>query len=490
MKRLLAWKRLPRNVEEAQRGAALIWLSLMLTFLIGAAAFAVDLGWLYVNSSRIQRTADASALGGVTFMPSFPSTAQTTAVDIASANGYVDGTNATLSYPTPPEDYQFTVAVTSTVNTFLLRVFGQDTVTMTRQATAEYVLPVPIGSPLNQFGYSPLSGYWAAISAPYTDRDQGDYYATQCKDSSSQSSCVSSNSNYRSSGYWYAIDLPAASDGLTIQVYDAGFYERGSWSVGTGDREYGGIPGTGQVDMRFSLFAPDGTPLIHTDNPTASCNSGWANGSGVWNVDPEDSSPDTEDSWFTFCNINPGATTPGRYVMQVQSVGVGHATNQYAIRAYAGSGPDPAVQGINDISVFANITGGSSNFYMAEIDEVHAGKELELKIFDAGEGSGTNTITIFDPYGVVPSCSWESERPNGTIEYSGSGTCAIDASDAKHNENMLTITIDLGAGYTCNPGGSFGGCWWTATFAYQNQAHDRTVWEARIIGNPIHLVND
>ena len=118
--RVLKWHRLPWNVDKKDRGAALVWLSLMLTFLIGAAAFAVDLGWLYVNSSRIQRTADAAALGGVTFMPSFPTTAQSTAVDIASANGLVDGTNATLAYPTPPEAYQFSVSVTSPVNTFLL----------------------------------------------------------------------------------------------------------------------------------------------------------------------------------------------------------------------------------------------------------------------------------------------------------------------------------------------------------------------------------
>jgi len=98
IRRVGGWRRWPWNVSKQERGAALIWLSMMLTFLVGAAAFAVDLGWLYVNSSRIQRTADAAALGGVTFMPSFPITAQSTAVDVASANGYVDGGNATLGY--------------------------------------------------------------------------------------------------------------------------------------------------------------------------------------------------------------------------------------------------------------------------------------------------------------------------------------------------------------------------------------------------------
>ena len=172
-------------------------------------------------------------------MPSFPTSAQSTAVDVASANGFVDGANATLSYPPPPEQYQFSVAVTSTVNTFLLRVFGQNSVTMTRQATAEYVLPVPIGSPENQFGFSPWSGYWGSISAPYLSRGNGDFYATRCISSAGNNSCNSSNPEYRSSGYWYAIDLPSGSAGLQIDIYDAGFYDR-DLTVETGDYGYGG----------------------------------------------------------------------------------------------------------------------------------------------------------------------------------------------------------------------------------------------------------
>ena len=324
MTRVLKWHRFPWNVEKRDRGAALVWLSLMLTFLIGAAAFAVDLGWLYVNSSRIQRTADAAALGGVTFMPSFPTTAQSTAVDIASANGFIDGSNATLAYPGAPEEYQFTVSVTSPVDTFLLRIFGQDTVTMTRQATAEYILPVPIGSPENEIGCaiasigcSSPSGYWAAISVPYTAREQGDFYAVRCllNDSRSNNSCDTTNSSYRSSGYYYAIDLPAGSAGLAIDIYDAGYYERGL-TVETGDDDLGS---GGVVDMRFTLFRPDGMPLIHTDNPAASCSTGSAGGNGIWDVDPEDTSPNTRNSWFNFCTIGSGSTTSGRYVLQVQS---------------------------------------------------------------------------------------------------------------------------------------------------------------------------
>ena len=355
---------------------------------------------------------------------------------------------------------------------------------MTRQATAEYVLPVPIGSPLNQFGFSPFSGYWASISAPYLERGNGDLYATKCIDSASPSSCNSSNPLYRSDGYWYAIDLPSGSSGLMIDIYDAGFYNR-SLTVETGDYDYGS---GSTADLRYSFYTPDLTPLIHTDNPPASCSSGWAGSDGIWDVDPEDTSPNTKNQWYSFCDI--AATTPGRYILQVETLGTGEAINQYALRAYAMSGADPAVQGINDIGIYANIDAASSTFYLAEIEETHAGKSLEVVIFDPGDANGDNFITIYDPYGSVPFCSWVVTEEDGGIQETGSGSCVIDASDKTYNSDLVTLTIDLDPTYTCNSAGAFGGCWWEINYDYENQAHDRTTWSARIVGNPIHLVTN
>jgi hypothetical protein len=52
------------------------------------AAFGTDLAWFYLNSSRVQRAADASALGGVIWMPGQQATAFSTAESIALRNGY------------------------------------------------------------------------------------------------------------------------------------------------------------------------------------------------------------------------------------------------------------------------------------------------------------------------------------------------------------------------------------------------------------------
>ena len=48
-----------------QRGAIMPLMAIMLIVLLGAAAMAVDLGWLFWQSIEIQHGADAAALAGV-----------------------------------------------------------------------------------------------------------------------------------------------------------------------------------------------------------------------------------------------------------------------------------------------------------------------------------------------------------------------------------------------------------------------------------------
>ncbi len=52
-----------------ERGAILPMMAVMLVVLIGAAAMAVDLGWLFWQSIEIQHGADAAALAGVLYEP-------------------------------------------------------------------------------------------------------------------------------------------------------------------------------------------------------------------------------------------------------------------------------------------------------------------------------------------------------------------------------------------------------------------------------------
>jgi len=114
-------KKLWRRFKEAEdRGAALVLVGATLLLLMGMAAFGTDLAWFYLNSSRIQRAADASALGGVVWLPGDESTSFGTAQSIAIQNGYDNNAATTVVNPerVPDELNQLRVTISDTVPTF------------------------------------------------------------------------------------------------------------------------------------------------------------------------------------------------------------------------------------------------------------------------------------------------------------------------------------------------------------------------------------
>jgi hypothetical protein len=75
-----------------ERGVVLPLMALLLVVLLGAAGFAVDLGWLYWNSIEIQHGADAASLGGVVYVAEDAAQAKVEGRAAAASNGYVDST--------------------------------------------------------------------------------------------------------------------------------------------------------------------------------------------------------------------------------------------------------------------------------------------------------------------------------------------------------------------------------------------------------------
>ena len=141
-----------------ERGASLVLFTFLLLGLIGMAAFMVDLGWLYWQGLETQHGADAAALGGVVYEPTDQASAYATAREVASA---VNASITTIDWRDDPQfdyvdnDNQLYVHVSRQVGTFFMRVFGVTSVTINREAVAQYVLPLKLGSPQSQFGNSP-----------------------------------------------------------------------------------------------------------------------------------------------------------------------------------------------------------------------------------------------------------------------------------------------------------------------------------------------
>jgi Flp pilus assembly protein TadG len=508
----------PRGDRSGERGYVLLLTALILPALMLMAAFAVDLGSWYARAAQLQRGADAAALAGVVWMPNDFDKAEDEAIAAATRNGLVNGQdNITVSVTrVPNESQQLLVTITdSNVEAY----FGQvvlDHITLKRSATARFVLPIPLGSPLSSFGNQgvpPNTGvtdtypqFWAAINPPYTAKANGDPYATKCVDITSSNNvarCSSTNTEYRKSGYLYAVTVPQSAvtlgQKLTVQIFDAPFNVEGTFNgSGTGEGNIGVNDSTGPP-ITYELYAADNTPLDNSDNPstagTCSSGPGLLSSAKVTTANNQ---------WITVCEIT--VTKSGVFPLRVKSsdnapspaVDTGEGSAHYAVRAKLGTQAfgttnwtttQPRIYALNDMSIFTGGVASNSSFYLAEVESIYAGKSLTIDLYDPGDGNAGNfDLSVMQPNGSTAQCAYSN--PAGTL---GSvGTCTIRTRSTTSNPAnryggiWLKIVVKLPANYTC----ATGACWWKVKYVYTNSAQptDRTVWRANITGDPVGLV--
>ena len=477
-----------------EKGAALLWMAGSLVTLLAASAFAVDLGWIYLNNSRLQAAADAAALAGVVNLPAFPGQATADATTAAGVNGFPSAalTDNILA------DNTYQVELETDINTFFLKVIGMNSMHLRQDATAEYIKPVRLGSPNNIFG-GPTENFWAAINGRYTEIQQGDPYASQCitHASSSPGCSGATNTEYRAGGYYYAVEVGNGSSNLSLQFYDGGHYLREDCGTGPNCSGFSTPSDTswrwnwpsGQrgVQMQYRLYAPDVTPNDPTDNTVQLCTNTFPTIADQ-SLSTTQINSGHYNQWTgnRNCSIS-GSLTPGIYVLQLPSP-LYEGSSKFGIRATVGSGPAPKVYGILDMSIHVNFTAGVAEPYLAEVRPEHAGKVLEVDIWDLGDVNGTAGIRLIDPVGGAanpPACSWDSTNGESS---SLINDCIIDISNQRFNADWLYVTIPIPSSYTCNPATTTG-CWWKIRINSTNQPSDRTTWAARISGDPVRLVD-
>jgi hypothetical protein len=120
----------------------------------GLCAIAVDISWYWANTLRMQKAADAAALAGVVHLPGDVTQAVADARAEATKNGYTHGVSGVTVTPTqdPSNARSLRVSLSAPVGTFFARVFGINSFPAVRNSKAEYVLPVPMGSPDAWYG--------------------------------------------------------------------------------------------------------------------------------------------------------------------------------------------------------------------------------------------------------------------------------------------------------------------------------------------------
>ena len=133
------------------KGQILVLFALAIFVFTGMVALVIDVSWYWVNSLRVQRAADAAALAGVVQLPGNPGgIAFTLAREEAKKNGYDDALTSVVLTPAqdpPVTGRRLNVTISAPVDMFFMRIFGINQITATRTARAEFVLPVPMGSP-------------------------------------------------------------------------------------------------------------------------------------------------------------------------------------------------------------------------------------------------------------------------------------------------------------------------------------------------------
>jgi hypothetical protein len=140
--------------RRAGTGQMLVLFVVSIFVLMGITAIVVDVSWYWANSLRVQRAADAAALAGVVWLPGAPGSAYSTARAEAAKNGYPDGSGGVTVFPIKDagNDRRLDVTISAPVDTFFMKIFGITSIQATRLSKAEFVLPVPMGSPEQWYG--------------------------------------------------------------------------------------------------------------------------------------------------------------------------------------------------------------------------------------------------------------------------------------------------------------------------------------------------
>ncbi|TMC72676.1 MAG: hypothetical protein E6J15_10735 [Chloroflexi bacterium] len=479
------------SFRREQSGQTLVIVALMLIPLLGFTGLVSDVAWYEVNLMRIQRAADAAALAGVVYLPNNVAGAQTAAQQEATKNGYINGAGGVTVTATPEalNNRILGVSVSAPVRSWFARLLGVTQFNARRNARAEFVLPVPMGSPEDYYGINVVCGntdtspncpqvpsatgagnlaplgFFGGVEARGTERQNGDAYSTY------YNGRPTLNPGFDANGYQYIVEFGPG----TINLLDMN-----------------GTPYTLGDD---TLIATSGALFANSNavdkGPVYRGNQNYGGYNGSGSADCQ-SSPYHNDWWRLATGL-----TEGQYRLQVTTSGGNlneDAINAFGIQATAAAGPRARVYGQSRMEAFIVIN-NTSVFYLAQIEAAHAGKTLEIKLFDPGDISDTvfkirlPTSTGF----VYPQFSFSATGSGCGAPTSGGPTTSLRTSDSSgcryYNNQWVTISVPIPATYTApTPPGEPGPGWWKIEYNTLGTGQDITTWEVNIRGNPVHLI--
>ncbi len=514
------------DLSEEESGYVLPMTAMLLIPLLIFSAFAVDVGAWYLKGQQVQRATDAAALAGVVYMPNLAS-AEDAAIDIAAKNGmidqrWIDAGNpgvANANVVVTAKADQLRVRIDTETPAYLGRIVLDD-VAIERYSVADITSDVGFGNPTSGLGTGNLDstvlgappgggsyahGLWLSINSHCLGYAQGDPFSTAwigtsqpwngCNDGNRQAN-PSFNSNQDM--YDYVVDIPQGIAGNTdIQVFEPGVCTSGRARdiVSNGPR------------LRFRVYGSDGTPDYDLDN--------LAQTPVFDRLYSRDACTGGQNGWYTMATVTPSQA--GKWYVRANSRANFNSNdaglNNFALRAVPSGGNGflcsrsaanptcPSLYAREWASFYRPAWGAggtTTEFFLAQIEEEHAGKTVQIRLFDPGEGM--DNIQFFaDDNVAVPfnfrrsNCSvggicsnpgvWPEDASFQTSANCGGNPC-LRVTNQRYNSQWVTLEYQLPSDYACASS-----CWWKVRYTPEgtNTPTDRTTWSVKVIGDPAHL---
>ena len=526
------------RVASDDRGQVIVVGALLMTLLLAIVGLGVDISWYQFNLIRMQRAADAAALAGVVYLPENQAGAFSAAYAEATKNGFTNGAGGVTVVPRQDStnDRMLEVTIQGPVQTYFARLLGTSSVQGSRVARAEFVLPVPMGSPQDYYGIATLcrntdapsacpsvasasgagtlapQGFWASVVTKGANRTNGDAYSTY------YNPAPTLNAGFDANGYSYIVEFPSGTSGGAVWVFDPIFCATGHRStlpyehLGTGDF-WIGVATTRQVTTDFKLWDMNNTPYSTSDDTLlASSGSLFANmdnadkgtnfagdsdyGNGYNGASSADcaSSP-YHNAWWRLAS----GLGEGKYRLQVVTSAGGtgqNAVNNFGVQVTSTLGTGARIYGQSRMCAYVNVVSTTALFYLAQVDAVYAGKTIEIKLFDPGDIQNS-TLRVKQPGSsgyTDATFRFTATGSSGGAPTSGGPQTSLQTSNTAtptgfYNNQWVTLQVALPADYSApTPPGETQPGWWKIEYTVGSTGQDVTTWEVNIRGNPVHLV--
>lgn len=538
MARSLVARRIDQGDDE--RGFVIALLALSLVGIVVATGFAIDLGTWYLRAAKLQRIADLASRSGATVLPDVDRAAAV-ANDALRRNGFDDGAQGiTSTVSATTSDVRVNVRDAS-VPTYFLRILFPS-VSIERSSHAQRSSGIPIGNPFNVFGYGsaslgltgpvPPQGFWASINGPCDPKEDGDFFQARWDGNivlsgtvPQQHTCASAHGSYTplapgvlnpdhsDGGYNYVVDVPAsAGNDVVIRVFDPAAFPRSDMTKADDTLSRIGSENAG-FDTVFSVTKIMGANPAPTD-PDLTIPAGGARFGGDMVVD-DGSADGCAGCWYTLAK-NLGT---GRYRVNVQSrwelaqeqiqdwTTPAINFNDYSLMASSAAklkvtcdsrtdASCPRVSALGAASTYDDATNSTADYYLGDIDRGYAGSDLNVFLWDPGEGMRSIELVAPDgndvpfTYTVAPAAGADSGGgPITVLDVSGtSNRLPNRKDDDKYNDRLVTLHFVVPAYTPIVPGDT----WFRLRYkAGAGTVHDRlTFGVSASTASPVHLAED